>query len=633
MLTKTVRLIALTAIAVASPLSAPAGVGRIAGHVRDAAGQPLAGAQVVVVGTRFTAVTDRGGAYGIESVPEGAYSLQARFIGYTPLELHGVRVSSGATSTADFALQPSSVRLNAVVVEAAPAKAAARDEVASTVMMGDAQAGVVQFQGYRQRREQWNTEEYGHKDENQFLAVSAHPLSTFSIDVDRASYSNVRRFLLGGQAPPVDAVRLEELVNYFPYDYAGPTGDDPVAVHTELGATPWKQGHQLLRIGLQAKRVDVAGLPASNLVFLIDVSGSMDEPNKLPLVKSALTMLVNTLRQEDRVAIVVYAGSAGLVLPSTSGDQKSRILQAIDSLEAGGSTAGGAGIKRAYDEAVANFIRGGNNRVILATDGDFNVGMSSDGELIRLIEDRRRTGVFLTVLGFGMGNLKDSKMEQLADHGNGNYAYIDNALEAKKTLVHEMGGTLYTVAKDVKIQVEFNPAVVQGYRLLGYENRLLADEDFNDDTKDAGEMGSGHSVTALYEIIPAGPSSDGSLRRPDSLRYQASATSRGTPRTTELGFVKVRYKTPDGDRSRLLSQPIAATPAATASPDFRFQQAVAEFGLLLKNSNYKGSASFSDVIAAARASLGSDPDGYRAEFLRLTAAAQSLGLARTEEPR
>ena len=633
MLAKTVRLVALTAIAVASPLSAPAGVGRIAGHVRDVAGQPLAGAQVVVVGTRLAALTDRTGAYAIASVPEGAYSLQARFIGYTLLELHGIRVNSGATATADFALQPSSVRLNAVVVEGAPAKATARDEVASTVMMGDAQQGVVQFQGYRQRRQPWNTEEYGHKDENPFLAVSAHALSTFSIDVDRASYSNVRRFLVGGQAPPIDAVRLEELVNYFPYDYAGPTGDDPVAIHTELGATPWKQGHQLLRIGLQAKRVDVAGLPASNLVFLIDVSGSMDEPNKLPLVKSALTMLVNTLRPQDRVAIVVYAGSAGLVLPSASGDQKSRILQAIDSLEAGGSTAGGAGIKRAYDEAVTNFIRGGNNRVILATDGDFNVGVSSDGELIRLIEDRRRTGVFLTVLGFGMGNLKDSKMEQLADHGNGNYAYIDNALEAKKTLVHEMGGTLYTVAKDVKIQVEFNPAVVQGYRLLGYENRLLADEDFIDDTKDAGEMGSGHSVTALYEIIPAGSPNDGSLRRPDSLRYQTSATSRGTPRTTELGFVKVRYKTPDGDRSRLLSQPIAATPAETASPDFRFQQAVAEFGLLLKNSSYKGSASFSDVIAAARASLGSDPDGYRAEFLRLATAAQSLGLARTEEPR
>ncbi|HET7248928.1 MAG TPA: von Willebrand factor type A domain-containing protein [Gemmatimonadales bacterium] len=620
------RLTLLAAMLLATPslLHAPARAGRITGHVRDAAGQPLAGAQVVVVGTALGAVTDRLGAYAIESVPEGAYSVQARFIGYTQLELHGIRVTRDSTTTADFTLQPSTVALEAVVVTGV-AKAAHAYSLGAAVARDET--------SYRVRRQPWNTEEYGHKDENPFLAVSAHPLSTFSIDVDRASYSNVRRFLFGGQAPPIDAVRLEELVNYFPYDYVEPRGDDPVAIHTELGAAPWKQGHQLLRIGLQAKRVDVAGLPAANLVFLIDVSGSMDEPNKLPLVKSALTMLVNTLRSQDRVAIVVYAGSAGLVLPSTSGDQKSRILAAIDSLEAGGSTAGGAGIKRAYDEAVSNFIRGGNNRVILATDGDFNVGVSSDGELIRLIEDRRRTGVFLTVLGFGMGNLKDSKMEQLADHGNGNYAYIDNALEAKKTLVHEMGGTLYTVAKDVKIQVEFNPAVVQGYRLLGYENRLLADEDFNDDTKDAGEMGSGHSVTALYEIIPKGAPNDGSLRRPDSLRYQMNATPRGPARSAELGFVKVRYKTPDGDGSRLLSQPIAATPGETPSTDFRFQQAVAEFGLLLKNSAHKGSASFADVNAAARASLGADPDGYRAEFLRLVAAAQSLGLARTEEPR
>jgi len=631
MLTQAVRLILLATVTVATPLSAPAGVGlgRISGHVRDASGAPIQNAQVVLVGTTLRSVTGQDGAYTITSIPAGAYTVRAQFIGYSSTEVHGVRVTADSTTTAELVLQPSNITLNAVVATGVARAGRVSKSLPSTVNGYAARDET----SYRLRRQPWNTEEYGHKDENPFLAVSAHALSTFSIDVDRASYSNVRRFLVGGQAPPVDAVRLEELVNYFPYDYAGPTGDDPVAIHTELGATPWKQGHQLLRIGLQAKRVDVAGLPASNLVFLIDVSGSMDEPNKLPLVKSALTMLVNTLRSQDRVAIVVYAGSAGLVLPSTSGDQKSRILQAIDSLEAGGSTAGGAGIKRAYDEAVANFIHGGNNRVILATDGDFNVGVSSDGELIRLIEDRRKTGVFLTVLGFGMGNLKDSKMEQLADHGNGNYAYIDNALEAKKTLVHEMGATLYTVAKDVKIQVEFNPAVVQGYRLLGYENRLLADEDFNDDTKDAGEMGSGHSVTALYEIIPTGAPNDGSLRRPDSLRYQTSATSRGTPRTTELGFVKVRYKTPDGDRSRLLSQPIAATPAETASPDFRFQQAVAEFGLLLKNSSYKGSASFSDVITAARASLGSDPDGYRAEFLRLAAAAQSLGLARTEEPR
>jgi Ca-activated chloride channel family protein len=355
----------------------------------------------------------------------------------------------------------------------------------------------------------------------------------------------------------------------------------------------------------------------------------MQEPNKLPLVKASLAMLVNTLRPNDRVAIVVYAGSAGLVLPSTSGDEKPKILAAIEQLEAGGSTAGGAGIKRAYDEAVANFIRGGNNRVILATDGDFNVGISSDGELVRLIEDRRRTGVFLTVLGFGMGNLKDSKMEQLADHGNGNYAYIDNLLEAKKTLVHELGATLFTVAKDVKIQVEFNPARVRAYRLIGYENRLLASEDFADDAKDAGEMGAGHSVTALYEIVPVGVQTDVTIRVPDSLRYQSvrPPTSGGG---SELGFVKVRYKQPDSDRSQLLTRPVDAAAAHAASVDFRFQAAVAEFGLLLKSSAFRGSASFEDVIATARASQGADPDGYRREFMRLAEAAQSLGLARVE---
>jgi Ca-activated chloride channel family protein len=382
----------------------------------------------------------------------------------------------------------------------------------------------------------------------------------------------------------------------------------------------------LLRIGLQARRIDLRGLPASNLVFLLDVSGSMATPNKLPLVKASMTMLVNNLRRDDRVAIVVYAGSAGLVLASTPGDEKAKILEALDRLEAGGSTAGGAGIRRAYDEAVANFIRGGNNRVILATDGDFNVGVSSNGELIRLIEEKRRSGVFLTVLGFGMGNLKDSKMEQLADHGNGNYAYIDNLLEARKTLVHELGGTLFTIAKDVKIQVEFNPARVRAYRLIGYENRLLADEDFADDAKDAGEMGAGHSVTALYEIVPAGVETDVTIRVPDSLRYQTVRTPRGVDRQ-ELGFVKVRYKQPDGDRSLQLTHAVSGEPAGTPSPEFRFQTAVAEFGLLLRGSEHRGTASFEDVIATARGSLGRDPDGYRAEFVRLAEAAQSLGLA------
>jgi len=626
MFTHPVRLLVMTAALIAAPRLAPPDTGRIAGHVRDPGGVPLQSVRVSVIGTALSAVTDRSGTYFIDKVPVGTYLLRAQFIGYAPNAVHGVKVTAGQATTVDFVLQPSSLQVGAVVVDAA----GAANQVAGKAVPRS--MGLRDDESWRVRREPWNTEEYGHIEENPFLAVSAHPLSTFSVDVDRASYSNVRRFLLDGQAPPKDAIRVEELVNYFPYDYAEPAGDDPVAIHTELAPAPWKPQHRLLRIGLQARRVDLRGLPPSNLVFLIDVSGSMQDPNKLPLVKASLAMLVNTLRPNDRVAIVVYAGSAGLVLPSTSGDEKPKTLTAIEQLEAGGSTAGGAGIKRAYDEAVANFVRGGNNRVILATDGDFNIGVSSDGELVRLIEDRRKTGVFLTVLGFGMGNLKDSKMEQLADHGNGNYAYIDNLLEAKKTLVHELGGTLFTVAKDVKIQVEFNPARVRAYRLIGYENRLLAEEDFTDDVKDAGEMGAGHSVTALYEIVPVGAQTDVTIRLPDSLRYQSvrAPTSGGG---SELGFVKVRYKQPDGDRSQLLSLPVGAEATRTASPDFRFQAAVAEFGLLLKSSAYRGGSSFEHVIATARASQGADPDGYRTEFVRLAQAAQSLGLARVEPQR
>ncbi len=630
MATQPVRLLFMLATLIATPRLAPPDTGRIAGHVRDTAGTPIANAQVQVVGTSLGTLTDSAGHYLISKVPVGTYLLRARFIGYNPGTVHGVKVTSGMTTTVDIALNSSPLRISEMVVtdqsRAAPATLGAAQG-----QMGYAN-GLRRDEAWRRQREPWNTEEYGHTDENPFVAVSAHPLSTFSIDVDRAAYGNVRRFLLGGSAPPKDAVRIEELVNYFPYDYAGPDGDDPVAIHTELGPAPWKPAHQLLRIGLQARRIDLRGLPPSNFVFLIDVSGSMQDVNKLPLVKASLTLLVNSLRPNDRVAIVVYAGSAGLVLPSTSGDEKRAILAAIDQLEAGGSTAGGAGIKRAYDEAVANFIRGGNNRVILATDGDFNVGVSSDGELVRLIEDRRKTGVFLTVLGFGMGNLKDAKMEQLADHGNGNYAYIDNLLEARKTLVHELGGTLYTVAKDVKIQVEFNPSRVRAYRLIGYENRLLAAEDFADDAKDAGEMGAGHSVTALYEIVPVGVQTDVTIRIPDSLRYQSVPAPRGAP-SPELGFVKVRYKQPDGDQSRLLTHPVTTAVTRNPSLDFRFQSAVAEFGLLLKSSAHRGSATFEEVIATARASTGADPDGYRTEFVRMAQAAQSLGLARSESPR
>ncbi len=464
----------------------------------------------------------------------------------------------------------------------------------------------------------FNTESYAHIVENGFLSVETNPLSTFSIDVDRASYANVRRFINSRQRPPIDAVRIEELINYFHYDLSDPTGEHPFSITTEVTSAPWNADHRLVRIALQGQRVDLADQPASNLVFLLDVSGSMNSPDKLPLLKDALGLLVNNLREEDRVAIVVYAGAAGLVLESTSGDQKEVILDAIERLSAGGSTAGGAGIRLAYDVARRHHIRGGNNRVILATDGDFNVGASSDGEMIRLIEEKREQGTFLTVLGFGTGNIKDSKMEALADHGNGNFAYIDNIAEARKVLVEEMGGTLFTIAKDVKIQVEFNPARVQAYRLIGYENRLLAAEDFNDDTKDAGELGAGHSVTALYEVIPVGVETEYNLGGVDSLRYQ-TPVARQLPDTGELLFVKLRYKAPDGDTSRLLTQPVEDV-VRDPSQDLRFASAVAGFGMLLRESEFSGRWTMAHVLNAAREATADDDDQYRAEFVELVGA-------------
>ena len=464
----------------------------------------------------------------------------------------------------------------------------------------------------------FNTESYAHIVENGFLGVEANPLSTFSIDVDRASYANVRRFINNGRRPPIDAVRIEELVNYFHYDLPDPTGEHPFSITTEVTSAPWNTDHRLVRIALQGRRVDLDDQPASNLVFLLDVSGSMNSPDKLPLLKDALGLLVNNLREKDRVAIVVYAGAAGLVLESTSGDRKGVILDAIERLSAGGSTAGGAGIRLAYDVARRNHIRGGNNRVILATDGDFNVGASSDGEMIRLIEEKREQGTFLTVLGFGTGNIKDSKMEALADHGNGNFAYIDNIAEARKVLVEEMGGTLFTIAKDVKIQVEFNPARVQAYRLIGYENRLLAAEDFNDDTKDAGELGAGHSVTALYEVIPVGVEMEYTIGGVDSLRYQ-TPVARQLRDTGELLFVKLRYKTPDGDTSRLLMHPVEDV-VRDPSQDLRFASAVAGFGMLLRESEFSGTWTMAHVLNAAREAIADDDDQYRAEFVELVEA-------------
>ena len=467
--------------------------------------------------------------------------------------------------------------------------------------------------------EPWNREGYNRIEERGFLEALGNPLSTFSVDVDTASYSNVRRFLTAGQLPPKDAVRIEEMINYFGYDYPQPAGGEPFSVTTEVGACPWNQESRLLLIGLQGKRLTGEKLPPSNLVFLIDVSGSMNQPDKLPLLKEGLLAMVDRLGPDERVAIVTYAGEAGLVLDSTPGSQKETIKNAIRGLTPGGSTAGAAGIQLAYEIAQKGFIKGGNNRVVLATDGDFNVGTSSDGELTRLIEEKRQGGVFLTVLGFGTGNYQDAKMEQIADKGNGNLFYIDSLREAQKVLVQELGSTLFTIAKDVKIQVEFNPRFVKSYRLVGYENRMLAKEDFKDDKKDAGEVGAGHSVTALYEIVLA----DGKepARGADDLKYQKTEVAP----SGELLTVKLRYKDPDGEVSKLIEKALAPSGVpGTGSDNLRFAGAVAEFGLLLRDSEYKGKASFGRVLEAARQSKGQDPWGYRQELIELVEKARAL---------
>ncbi|MFZ9387644.1 MAG: YfbK domain-containing protein [Chitinophagaceae bacterium] len=478
----------------------------------------------------------------------------------------------------------------------------------------------------------FNREGYDRITENRFLKATDNPLSTFSIDVDAASYSNIRRFLNSSHLPPAGAVRIEEMVNYFKYSYPQPRADQPFSVNTEISDAPWNKDHKLVLIGLQGKSIPTQNLPPSNLVFLIDVSGSMQSAEKLPLVRASMKMLVDQMREQDKISIVVYAGAAGLVLPPTSGADKTKIKQAIDQLEAGGSTAGGAGIKLAYRVARENLMKEGNNRVILCTDGDFNVGESSDDAMERLIEEERKSGVFLTVLGYGMGNYQDAKMQKLADKGNGNHAYIDGITEAKKVLVNEFGGTLFTIAKDVKLQVEFNPAKVQGYRLIGYENRMLAKEDFNDDKKDAGEMGSGHTVTALYEIIPVGVNSS-FLQKTDSLKYQSNLTplSRSS-QSDEIMTVKFRYKAPDGDVSKLIEHPVRdkQVPLAATSDNFRFAAAVAQFGMILRNSEYRSAASYDNVLGLARKAKGADEEGYRSEFIRLVESAELLARGKKE---
>ncbi len=483
---------------------------------------------------------------------------------------------------------------------------------------------IVAYDSYYMPEAEINREGYASLSENGYKNTIKAPLSTFSIDVDAASYSNMRRFLNDGQKPPTDAVRIEEMINYFNYDYPQPINDHPFSINQELATCPWNNDNLLLHIGLQGEKIEMDNLPASNIVFLLDVSGSMDSPDKLPLLKKALKLLVQQLRAEDRVAIVVYAGSSGLVLPSTSGNKKERILNSLNRLSAGGSTAGAAGLKLAYQVASENYIENGNNRIVLATDGDFNVGLSSNSEMEDLIKKEREKGIFISVLGFGTGNYMDDKMEIIADKGNGNYAYIDNIMEAKKVLVNEFGGTLFTIAKDVKIQIEFNPAIVESYRLVGYENRLLNDEDFEDDKKDAGELGSGHTVTALYEIKLVG---DKTLKsNKGKLKYQTSILNTLAKAGDEVATVKFRYKKPKGTKSILLEKviPYQSSASEEMSDNFRFSAAVAGFGMLLRDSEYKGDATYKLVTRLAQGSKGEDQEGYRSEFIQLIKLSEHL---------
>jgi Ca-activated chloride channel family protein len=593
----------------------------ITGKVTDLSGNPLSGVVIQAVpSSGSSAVTSPDGTYRI-NIGQETRKLVFTLPGYTTKE-----VTVGKVNVINVRLE----QLAVVAAEMATADKRSEAKMAMPSSYASASRQAVTG-GINRYNYNFNTEGYAPVNENGFRNVKVNPLSTFSIDVDNASYSNIRRFINSGELPPADAVRIEEMINYFRYNYSEPKGEHPFSIYTELAKCPWNPRHTLLQVGLRGKSIQKTSLPPANLVFLIDVSGSMAQPNKLPLLKSAFSLLVNELRPQDKVAIVVYAGAAGLVLESTPGDHKEAIMAAIDNLEAGGSTAGGEGLKLAYREAEKNFVKGGNNRIILATDGDFNVGESSNGGIERLVEEKRNLGVFMTVLGFGMGNIKDDKMEIIADKGNGNYSYIDNLQEARKVLVSEFGGTLFTIAKDVKFQIEFNPAKVESYRLIGYENRLLNEEDFNDDTKDAGEMGSGHNVTALYELVPAG--SDETTPGVDPLKYQKQPVKNynresfdNESYTDEYLTIKLRYKLPDGQTSRLLEKPVKGyiSDIDDASENLRFAAAVSEFGMILRNSEFKGNATLEGAAMLARSARGEDEDGYRSELIRLINTAKDL---------
>jgi len=622
-----------TALAIAQ------GRGVMVVKVVDDAGAIIPGAAITISGlAQRTCITNERGECAFAGLLSGQYEVKAELAGFATA-VHIIELTATRTERVTVVLRVGSLTESVTVIGSSPAietRSSARAMPAPSPAPASAPAriggnlagyagGTVATEPHYWPYRGGNTESYDKIDENPFRSVSESPLSTFSIDVDTASYANVRRFLNEGTMPPADAVRVEELINYFDFDYPQPRGNQPFSITTELSDCPWNPKHRLALIGLKGREIAEKEDLRRNLVFLIDVSGSMDSPDKLPLVKHGLRMLANTLTANDTLAIVVYAGNSGLVLPATPGNRKERIDRAIAGLSAGGSTNGGEGIRLAYQVARENFVKSGVNRVVLATDGDFNVGVTSDDELVRLIEHERESGVFLSVLGVGTGNLQDSKMEKLADKGNGNYSYLDTLNEAHRVLVKEASSTLVTIAKDVKIQVEFNPRAVNAYRLIGYENRLLRDRDFNDDRKDAGEIGAGHSVTAIYEIVPAGTELD----RPgvDALKYSdapapPAAIARGKY-DGELVTVKLRYKAPDGDVSELTSAVIADRPQPLAA-NLGFASAVAESGMLLRRSPQAGHASFANAIARARKFRGEDPEGYRAEFIRLMEMASTL---------
>ena len=587
----------------------------IRGIVIGSGGKTLVGVKVIAQNTETgkirVSLTDVGGGFHFFGLPAGTFVMMVEVSGTKIGPIETARVRAGEKLMLRLHI-PTAELLEEQKFKDAPSG------VIGGVIRPSEHAGIQRDgEGLVSWSGGHNTEEYHRIYETGFLPALTNPLSTFSIDVDTASYANIRRFLNRHQRPLKDAVRIEEMINYFDYAYPLPKRGRPFSITSEISSCPWNSAHRLVHLGLQGRKLTAEKTPASNLVFLIDVSGSMGSNEKLPLLQAAFKLLVNQLGTKDRITIVVYAGAAGVVLPAVSGDRKAEITAAVDRLHAGGSTAGGEGIRLAYKIAKENMIQGGNNRIILATDGDFNVGVSSTSELVRLLEERRKEGIYLTILGFGMGNYKDARLEQLADKGNGVYYYIDNLLEAKKVFVNDMRGTLFTIAKDVKIQVEFNPAKVKAYRLIGYENRIMKKEDFADDEKDAGELGAGHTVTVLYEIIPFG--SDEEIPGRGELKYQQNTIDPAAFKSREIMTVKLRYKNLREKKSRLIVHELAdvSIDPVRASYAFKFSAAVAEFGMLLRDSEFKAGASYQGVMDLAKAGRGPDPYGYRAEFIQL----------------